>query len=622
MRTIAIMIMAAAVQLWLAFVAFADESLIVRESYWVDKGRSVSLAQAQRASFTEFEGSIAQGYVPHALWIKLTIAGQSDGGKLAIVVRPMFLRQVELYDPELNGVAAPPILSGRDVPLAEINHIGLENGFIVPSLTRSRDVFLRILTTTTLTADIAVEPLEVAEYNSVVNAGLVAVYFAFILGFCLWSLVAWGLRRDHLYGLFALRQLYSLAHLFIVYGSLRFFLSGSLGAETREIIYTVVGCTVASFAGFFDVRLISKFGGLRGLRRGIYVLQCMPAITLPLVALGQTQTALQLGSLTAALQMLAMSAFAFSARAGSAKPFGRTLIVLLRGGFFVMAVVVVVPQLMYQNVLQSSVPLFKIVFLHTLISTITLFAVLSVRSRQRDLLAKEALHLVKVKEAELRQETSRRIEKERFLSMLMHELRNPLSVIELLAVTDPASAVTMRKAVRDMADVIDRVEQSERLDSGRMQVAKTAFDLSALLRRVAEKHTAHDRLAIDCPSPQMVVSDAGLLKLIVENLLDNAAKYSRSGSEIQMALTSQVVAGQEKVQFRIVNEIGIAGPPDPERLFTKYYRAKGAHRQPGSGLGLFLVSSWVHAFGGTITYTQDNLPNEAQQAIFTVLVPR
>ena len=156
----------------------------------------------------------------------------------------------------------------------------------------------------------------------------------------------------------------------------------------------------------------------------------------------------------------------------------------------------------------------------------------------------------------------------------------------------------------------------------RIQVAKTAFDLSALVRQLAERHVARARLVINCPSPQMVVSDAGLLKLIVENLIDNAAKYSKSGAEIQLALTCHVADGQEDVRLSITNEIGQAGPPDPERLFTKYYRAKGAHRQPGSGLGLFLVASWVNALGGSVTYTQENLPNGAQQAIFTVSAPK
>jgi signal transduction histidine kinase len=604
-----------------SFVVGADGP-ILSESYWVDASRIASLDEARQADFTPTYGTIALGYVPHALWIKLTIDGQSDGGKLAILVRPMFLRQVELYDPELNGIAALPVLSGRDAPLAETNHVGLENGFIIPSSAKSRDVYLRIMTTTSLTADVTVQPFEVAEYNSFVTAGLLAIFFAFLLGFFLWALVAWAVRRDHLYGLFALRQLYSLAHIFVFFGSLRFFLSGSLEAETREVIYAVVCCTIPSVAGFFDVRLISDFGGSHRLRRGIYILLFMPVVTLPLVVLDQAQAALQVGSLAVALQMLAMAAFTFSTKADYTKPFGRTLMFLLRSGFVVMAAVIIMPNLMFQNIVQSSISLFKIMFLHAVISTIILFAILSIRSRQRDLLTKEAQHLVEVKDAELIQESNRRIEKERFLAMLTHELRNPLSVIELLPGTDPASAATVQKAARDMADVIDRVEQSERIDSGKLQVEMTEFDLSALIRRVAENHTARDRLALDCTSLQMIVSDADLLQRIVVNLLDNAAKYSMQGSQIRMALIPHVMDGHEGIQFSISNEIGKAGPADPERVFTKYYRAKGAHRQPGSGLGLFLVASWLNALGGAISYTQDNSPNGVQHAIFTVWVPR
>jgi signal transduction histidine kinase len=622
MKPIAVIIMAIVIQLWLALVSFASESINYREYYWVDHGRVASLEEALQARFTKFEGSVALGYAPHALWIKLTIDGQSDGGKLAIVVRPTFLRQVEFYDPELNGVTAPPILSGRDAPLAETNHVGLDNGFIIPSSASSRDVYLRIMTTTTLTADVAVQPFEVAEFNSFLTAGFVAIYFAFLLGFCLWSLVAWGIHRDHLYGLFALRQLYSLAHIFVFFGSLRFFLSGSLEAETREVIYAVVCCTVASVAGCFDVRLISEFGGSHRLRRTIYVLLCMPAVTLPLVALGQAQVALHVATVAVALQMLAMATFAFSTKADCKKPFGRTLMFLLRSGFVVMTAVIIVPNLMFQNIVQSSVPLFKIMFLHAVISTIILFAILSIRSRQRDLLTKEARLLVEVKDAELIQESNRRIEKERFLAMLTHELRNPLSVIELLPGTDPASAATVRKAARDMAEVIDRVEQSERIDSGQIQLEKTEFDLSHLVRQVAENHSARDRLAVDCASPQMVVSDTGLMHRIVENLVDNAAKYSMLSSEIRMALSTHVEKGQDGVSLSVTNEIGKAGPPDPNSLFTKYYRAKGAHRQTGSGLGLFLVASWVKALGGTITYAQHDQSNGSQQAIFTVWVPR
>lgn len=622
MKPIAVTILAVFIQLWSAEISLANGDAIFSKFYWFNDGRIASLEEVQSATFTEFEGAIAFGYSPHAVWIRLTIADQSDGGEVAIRVRPAFLRNIELYDPEMNGTTAPPMLSGRDTAINETNHVGLDNGFIIPSSPESRDVYLRITTTTSLTADVAVLPVAEARQSGFKAIGMVAVYFAFLLGFCLWSLVAWLLQRDALYGLFALRQLYSSAHIFVFFGSLRFFFSGSFGPEVKEIVYAFICCTVASVAGFFDVRLISEFGGSRWLRRAIYVLLCLPIVTLTLVATGQVQTALQIAGLGINFQLVSLVALAFTVKANKTKPFMKASILMLRFGFATMMVVVVVPLLMYQNLLQTSVPMFNILFLHAVISTIILFAILSIRSRQRDLMAQEAQLLVGVREAELCQESSRRMEKERFLSMLTHELRNPLSVIELLPATDPSSAATVRRAARDMADVIDRVEQSERIDSGQMHLEKTELDFSALVRQVAEIHSARDGLVVEGTCSQRIVSDAGLLHRVVENLLDNAFKYKMPGSATTIMLLDHAEGAVEGCLLRICNVIGMAGPPDPKHLFTKYYRAKDAHRQPGSGLGLFLVARWVRELGGTITYEQCDAPNGAQQAIFTVWVPR
>lgn len=621
MKTISALLLAILIQICLSSMSFASEKIIFSMHYWVDERGVASFSEAQQAKFSDAEGSIALGYSAHALWIKLTIVGQPSHEDLAVVVRPAFLRQVELYDPAMNGANTPPVLSGRDAAIEKGNHVGLDNGFVIPASPKTRDIYLRIITTTSLTADVTVLPADEATHNSLMLGGLVAVYFAALLGICLWSVVAWALRRDPLYGLFAFRQLYSLAHLFVFFGSLRLFLSETFGPEGKELIYAVVSCTVATVAGYFDVRLISEFGGSRRLRGAIYFLLCAPVVTLTFIALGQVQTALQITAMSVNLQMFALVAYALSVRVDSTKPYAKTSVLLLRFGYVIMAAVVVVPLLMYQNLLHTSVPMFKILFLHAVVSTIILFAILSIRSRQLDLMAQEARLLLELKEAELLQESSRRMEKERFLSMLTHELRNPLSVIELLPGTDPASVTTVRKAARDMAEVIDRVEQSERIDSGLVQVEKVAFDLSLLVRQAIENHSARDRLVIECAGPAMVVSDVGLLHRIVGNLLDNAAKYSKLGTEIRIALEPRSSDNREGVELSVANEIGKAGPPDPDRLFTKYYRAKGAHRQPGSGLGLFLVASWVAALGGTINYRQEDQPNGAQLARFTVWVP-
>jgi len=622
MRLMAVIITATFIQLWLASISFAQEALTLGKFYWVDDQHDASLADAQQATFTEFEGSIALGYSADALWIKLSIAAQSDASELAIVVEPAFVRRIELYDPAVNGVNAPPALSGRDAAIEVGNHVGLDSGFLIPSSIYNRDVYLRIATTTSLTADVSVLPADKAIRNGFVKGGLVAVYIVFLLSFGMWGLMAWAVRSDAMFGLFALRQLFSSAHLFVYFGTLRFFSSGFMSSDARELIYIFVCCTVASVGGLFDVRLISGFGGSRRLRQAIYIILCLPVMTLPLAALGHAQTALKVVALLINVQLLLLVFLTFSADGDRSKAFGHLSLWLIRCGYLIMAAVVIVPLLMYLNILGTSVPVFKMIFLHAIISTVILFALLLIRNRQRDLAEQAAQVLLSVKDTALNEESSRRQEKESFLSMLTHELRNPLSVIQLLSSSEKANEKTLRQAASDMANVIARVEQSERIDGGQIHVEQSYFDLEALVTQVVRAHSVHDRVVIESAGPQMLLSDLRLMQHVLENLLDNAAKYSAKDTEVRVEVAAQDVDDRSCVVVRVSNVIGDAGTPDPDRVFTKYYRAKGAHRKPGSGLGLFLVARWVAALGGTVDFSVSGEVEDLRTATFSVCVPR
>ena len=430
MKLFTFVIMAFLANLSISQPAFALEGIPFRLAYWVDEGRGAPVKKAMQATFKETQGSIALGYSTNDLWIKVTIEGQSKETDLAIIVEPAFLRNIELYDPAINGVNAEPVKSGRDAEITDENHIGLYNGFIIPSSQYNRDIYLRVNTSTSLTANVSVMTADLATQNSYVQGGLVAVYIAFLLSFGVWALIAWVIRHDALYGLFALRQLFSSAHIFVYFGTLRFFTSGFLTAETRDLIYVFVGCTVASVAGLFDLRLISSFGRSHWLKKAIYLILSLPFFTLSLAWFGYVQTALQLSSIFINIQFLLIVSLTFSAKGKRSEFLGNISLWLVRCGYLVMAAVVVIPLLMYLNILDTSVPVFKMIFLHALISTIILFGLLQIRNRQRDLAEQETKILLSLKDAALIQESSRRQEKESFLSMLTHELRNPLSVIQ------------------------------------------------------------------------------------------------------------------------------------------------------------------------------------------------
>lgn len=605
-------------------MAQAAEPYMVSKAFWVDPGRQATFSDAAAAPFEPYDGTVTEGYTRSAVWLKIGLSGQATPGSLAIIVKPAFVSRIELYDPHsaTSGGDIRPVVSGRDARIESGNHIGLDNGFIIPASPKPRDVFLRITTTTSLSADVNVIPLGEAQKNIDIETAILSVYFALLLGFCLWGLVNFGIRRDNIYALFALRMVFSMAHLFVFIGLLRYFFSDQLSGPTRELIYTFVTVTVILAAGFFDVRLLSEFSVSPVLRKVIRVVLYFPVISVGLLAFGKPQAALQFNVWIVTTVMVLMCFLAMTARNTQKKPYERSAIFVVRAGFLLMALVILVPAFMHQNFIRAISPVLNLLFLHAVISATILSAVLSIRARQRDLLAQQALFQYRLKEKELQAENERRIEKERFLSMLTHELRNPLALIRLVTNPDTPSGKTVEKAALEMAGVIERVEQSEKLDDKAIQVNMRRLDLIEVLQDLASHSPAASRIDLDVRGDSAVTTDEALLRSIIKNLLDNADKYSPAKSRIRVDAIVSTIEGAEGARISVINQAGDAGVPDPEKLFTKYYRSRRAHRQPGSGLGLFLVSNWAKALGGKIAYESHREDEASQFVTFSLWIPQ
>jgi signal transduction histidine kinase len=97
-------------------------------------------------------------------------------------------------------------------------------------------------------------------------------------------------------------------------------------------------------------------------------------------------------------------------------------------------------------------------------------------------------------------------------------------------------------------------------------------------------------------------TDPQLLQIIVTNLLTNAAHYSDPLTPIGVTLNPSSRDEQPGLELRVSNTPGMAGWPDAEQVFSKYYRASGAQRESGTGLGLFLSRELAHSLGGTLVY--------------------
>lgn len=198
-------------------------------------------------------------------------------------------------------------------------------------------------------------------------------------------------------------------------------------------------------------------------------------------------------------------------------------------------------------------------------------------------------------------EILRRDEQERFMSMLNHELKTPLSVIRMaLGGGGVPDAVKQRvvRAVEDMDAIIERSVQADRMQQGRIRIARDELQVADALEAARAASSDPGRVQVRTTQLPACVTDGQLLEVILGNLLDNALKYAAPETTVQV----EAHADGKGVRIAVANRPGAAGMPDPQRVFHKYYRSPGAHGKTGSGLGLHIADGFARMLGGNLRY--------------------
>lgn len=221
--------------------------------------------------------------------------------------------------------------------------------------------------------------------------------------------------------------------------------------------------------------------------------------------------------------------------------------------------------------------------------------------------------------------------KSRFVSLVSHEFRNPLAVILmnsdiLRRYSDRLSPEQrtryldgIRLHVNEMTEMLDDLLLVSQSEAGKLVLKPETMDLVAFSRRIVDEvwttSGADRQLDLELPAAECrVLSDPKLFRLIVANLVSNAAKYSQPGGVVSVRLSCDA----ERIQLVVVDR-GIGIPEhDRPRLFETFFRASNVGDRAGTGLGLALVKQCVEQLGGTIAC-------ESQEGVgttFTVLLPR
>ena len=204
-------------------------------------------------------------------------------------------------------------------------------------------------------------------------------------------------------------------------------------------------------------------------------------------------------------------------------------------------------------------------------------------------------------EQDAKREHEERLRQGQFLAMLSHELRTSLTVMRMAIGSQPMSAKTIAKAERamnSMGEVIDQSVEVEKLADGEVSIELMACDVVNLVEAVVNDSRDPARIQARLAEKLTLQTDGRLLRIIISNLVDNALKYGKAGKPVSVDLA---VEGQG-LCLVVGNSIGIAGTPDPLRVFDKYYRAPQAHAFTGSGLGLHIAQALSRLLGGELRY--------------------
>lgn len=201
-----------------------------------------------------------------------------------------------------------------------------------------------------------------------------------------------------------------------------------------------------------------------------------------------------------------------------------------------------------------------------------------------------------------------------FMAMLMHELKTPLYTIEIAATSlgrgmdlqspDVTRLNNINRSLDDLNFIIDRCVQADQLEQSDVPPAKASVKLKTLLAEIGQIQ-GHERIALSGITEAMVFTDYPYARIILINLLTNALKYSPPDSPVQLDIAAQQVNELRALNIRISNPVGAAGKPDPLKVFTRYYRAEGAKKEVGAGLGLWLASSIANKLGTELRCSTD-----------------
>ncbi len=601
--------------LWLALLALtllcpaahaqrAVEGLAVLVD--ADGGETIAsvAAPARAHEFAAVGDNLSAGYSRKVRWLRFTVqAPPGSGGKLWLEVQPPYVDDLRLFVPDPSQPDGFAMRRAGDLqPFAarELPYRGFVFRLALPD-TQAHTLYLRLETSSSSVLSLrqwSPDAFVAAAAREYIALGLFYGILASMMVATLWH-GRW--RRDPQF-----------RHFLLFLGATVVFLLGSNGLVSQFLLparphlasaWTSIGLLLLTASGARFYQLVLEIDHrLPRLRTAFRAMQCMALVAVPVAIAGYFTEMVRIVmpcALLLALLCLGRSLLlAAHGRLGSHFLALAYAIGLLGSSSGILVVLGVLPGdlwLIHGAQLGS-------------LGTLTAFGLaLRARLRGESREREAALERAAAAETLARQEQIARAQQRQFLSMLSHELRTPLTTIQTaigalkrLSGADTPEHLArhgrIQRSIERIGRLLNQLLTSDRVDEGMVSVQCRDIDVAALCRELIDGMERGGRIDLGGETTLRASVDPALLRIAMQNLLDNALKYSPDDTRVDLHLSTAADTVTLSVRDR---GAGIAPALRPA-LFARYVRGEAHAHIPGSGLGLYIVRCIALAHGGGV----------------------
>jgi K+-sensing histidine kinase KdpD len=221
------------------------------------------------------------------------------------------------------------------------------------------------------------------------------------------------------------------------------------------------------------------------------------------------------------------------------------------------------------------------------------------------------------------------LQQKNFMLAVTHELKTPIAVTKLSLETMKRHQLSEEKQQKLLGDAINETERldmlcnnillSSQMESGGYQSNKQEFSCSSMANLAVlsfAKRYPKRAFETDIPDEVTCFGEEFLIRLVLNNLIENAIKYTPSTMPIKVTLTET----KQEIVISVADWGNGIADKDKSKVFEKFYRLEDEQirKTKGTGLGLYLSAKIIEDHKGELTVT-DNQPNGC---IFRIVLPK